>query len=439
MTEKHSKDNRTDYDEMLYGITITNRGKLYKHESGIKNYELRVVNPTMKILFIITKSNWGGAQRYVYDLAEHFSADAGFDIAVALGGNGNLKQKLEEKNIRVIQIAALERNIKMTGDIRAFFELFKLLHEEKPDIVHLNSTKAGLLGSLASFFYKLTTNDYRLTTIFTAHGWAWNEPRPWWQKLLIKKTQWLTMLLSDRTIVVSEHLKKQTRWWLFVSRKISVIHNGVPELSFLPRDEARQWLRIPSHVFAVGSIAELHKNKGLDVAIEALSLLRDKNVTYTIVGEGEERATLEMLIKWHELEERVSLAGHIDEAYKYLKAFDVFLLPSRTEALSYALLEALQAGLPIVATNVGGIPEVVEHKKTGLLVPPENPRALAHALRFMMTHPDARESAGREFKNKIKKNFAIAKMFANTQNIYATPLVPFVKKRGYAYSTPSRK
>ncbi len=406
----------------------------------------------MKILYIITKSNWGGAQRYVYDLAIYFSTQANYEVAVALGGNGDLKQKLEEKNIRVIQLAALGRNIKMTDDIRAFFEILKLLHEEKPDIVHLNSTKAGFLGALASFFYKLMTNDYRLTTIFTAHGWAFNEPRPWWQKLLIKKMQWLTVLLSDRTIVVSEYLKKQTRWWPFVSRKISVIYNGVPELSFLPREEAAMYFeKTCGKLLAQGStfsrssfrrrrtllrrarsnlaqsfpqevrivtIAELHKNKGLDVAIEALSLLRDKNVTYTIVGGGEERAKLEMLIKWYELEERVLLAGHIDEAYKYLKAFDIFLLPSRTEALAYVLLEAGHAGLPIVATNVGGISEVVEHKKTGLLVPPENPRALAYALRYMIVNHGTCTSAVSEIQDVITDKFSLETMLEKTESIY---------------------
>ncbi len=430
----------------------------------------------MKILYLITKSNWGGAQRYVYDLAIHFSTQANYEVAVALGtpsrnasaadgGDGELKRKLEEKNVRVIRLAELGRDIKILGDIKAFFEILKLLREEAPYIVHLNSTKAGFFGSLACFFYKLRTTNYELRTIFTAHGWAFNEPRPWWQKLAIKKMQWLTVLSCDRTIVVSEHLKKQTWWWPFVSGKIHVIYNGVPELSFFPREEAIARLQtlcgklpvrcslkglerlhltgsFPQEVRIV-TIAELHKNKGLDVAIEALAILKKESPAlpfrYFIIGEGEERAKLEMLINRYELEDRVFLAGHIPNAYRYLKAFDLFLLPSRTEALGYALLEAGRAGLPVVATSVGGIPEVVEHKKTGLLVPKENPRALAYALRFMTAHPNARADAGSEFKNKIKKNFAIAKMFANTQNIYATPLVPFVKKRGYAYSTPSRK
>lgn len=383
----------------------------------------------MKILYIITKSNWGGAQRYVYDLAAYFNTETEYEVAVALGGNGGLKQKLEEKNIRVIPLAALGRDIKIMGDIRAFFEILKLLHKEQPDIIHLNSTKAGLIGSLACFFYNLVASGYRLSAIFTAHGWAFNESRPAHQKIAIAFLQWLTVLLCDHIIVVAEHLKKQTRWWPFVARKISVVHNGIPELEFLSREKAAvrfPYIQHTTYNIHVITIAELHKNKGLDVAIRALSLLKDCDFSYTIIGDGEERAALETLIKKLGLEDRVFLAGHIPDAHKYLKAFDLFLLPSRTEACAYVLLEAGRAGLPVIATRVGGIPEVIEHKKTGLLVPPDNPHALTHAIRYAMEHPVACAFAGREFENEIKKNFEIVRMFENTKKIY-TMLICFSK------------
>ncbi|OGZ12586.1 MAG: hypothetical protein A3D67_04230 [Candidatus Lloydbacteria bacterium RIFCSPHIGHO2_02_FULL_51_22] len=378
----------------------------------------------MKILYIITKSNWGGAQRYVYDLATHFSREDGYEVAVALGGDGALRQKLEEKGVRVIQIQALERDIKITNDIRAFFALLNLLREETPDIVHLNSSKSGFLGALACFLYKRQeTRDKRQEIVFTVHGWAFNEKRPWWQRVVLALLQWKTVLLSDRTIVVSHTLKAQVWWWPFVQGKLAVIHNGVPELSFFPRDAAITHfpnIRHTTYDIQIVTIAELHKNKGLDAAIEALSLMLDKNVTYTIIGEGEEREKLEMLIKWYELGDRIFLAGHMSEAYKYLKAFDLFLLPSRTEALSYTLLEAGRAGLPVVATAVGGIPEIVEHKKTGLLVPPENPHALAYALWYVNAHPVARALAGREFENATRKHFTLTRMLEETKNVYIT-------------------
>lgn len=403
----------------------------------------------MKILYLITKSNWGGAQRYVYDLAAYFDAQDEYEVAVALGGDGELKKKLEAKNIRVLRLATLERNIKISGDIRAFFEILKLLREEQPDIVHLNSSKIGFLGTIASLFYKLSNVNCQMSIVFTAHGFAFNEPRPAHQKIIIAFLQWLTVLLCDRTIVVAEHLKKQTRFWPFVSGKISIIHNGISELSFLPREESCGKLFAQGSAFShrasrgssrpnlvqsfpqetrIVTIAELHRNKGLDVAINALALLKNTDFTYTIIGEGEERAALEALIKKHGLGNRVFLAGHIPNAYKYLRAFDIFLLPSRTEALSYVLLEAAQAGLPIIATSVGGIPEVVEHKKNGLLVPPNDPRALANAIRYAVEHPVACALAGREFENAMRRHFAIAEMFARTREVYTTHTHAFFRE-----------
>ena len=373
-----------------------------------------------KILYVITKSNWGGAQRYVYDLAAHFSREDGYEVAVALGGDGTLRKKLEEKSVRVIRIPALERDVRIMSDVRAFFALLKLLQEETPDIVHLNSSKIGFLGTLACFF--LNAYGLRLTAVFTVHGWAFNEKRPWWQKAALALLQWKTVLLSDMTIVVSHTLKEQVWWWPFIRGKLAVIHHGVPELSFLPRDEARIALKIPSDVLAVSTIAELHKNKGLDLALEAFSILKNESprttLRYSIFGEGDERARLEARIEALGMEDTVSLLGHIDDAPRYLKAFDVFLLPSRTEALSYVLLEAGRAGLPVVATAVGGIPEIVTHKKTGLLVPAENPRALAYALWYANAHPVARALAGREFENMTRKHFTLARMLEETSAIY---------------------
>ena len=133
----------------------------------------------MKILYGITKSNFGGAQRYVFDLAKA-AQEHEHDVSVLCGGDGLLASKLKAKNINVITLDKLERDISITKEISSFFQILKFLREEKPDIFHINSSKMGGLGGLAG----------RLTgvkkIIFTNHGWAFNEPRPNWQKILIK-------------------------------------------------------------------------------------------------------------------------------------------------------------------------------------------------------------------------------------------------------------
>ena len=107
-------------------------------------------NPKKKILYVITKSNWGGAQRYVYDLATEVSKNNRYDVSVAVGGSGTLKSRLEESSIVVMPIRSLQRDVRLLSDIKVFFELLTFFQKEKPDVIHLNSSKVGVIGGLAA-------------------------------------------------------------------------------------------------------------------------------------------------------------------------------------------------------------------------------------------------------------------------------------------------
>src|SRR3990167_8468714 len=146
----------------------------------------------MKILYGITKSNFGGAQRYVFDLATVMKKQ-GHDIAVLCGGDGPLVQKLKAENIRVITIPGFGRDIDLLNDASRLLSIIKTVQHEKPDIFHINSAKMGGLGTLAGRLAGIKK------IIFTAHAWAWNEPRPWWQKILIKFFTWVTILSAHQT------------------------------------------------------------------------------------------------------------------------------------------------------------------------------------------------------------------------------------------------
>lgn len=373
----------------------------------------------IKVLFVVTKSNWGGAQRYVYDLATGLPRDH-FETAVALGGSGSLIQKLHGQSVRVLPIFSLTRDINTTSDLFSFFELLSIFHREKPAVVHLNSAKAGGLSALAARFAGVPL------IIFTAHGWAFNEDRPLWQRLVIKFFSWLTVVLSHKTIAVSEAVHKDTRNWLFIQNKVVTIHNGVDSTEFLSREEARSLLfarteaQIPRDCQIIGTIAELHKNKGLPYAIEAIAILAKKNhsLFYFILGTGEEQKKLSGLIKQHGLQERVFLFGFVENAAKYLKAFDAFILPSIKEGLPYVLLEAGLAGLPVVASRVGGIPEIIEDGKTGLLVPPRDTSVLARLIEQLIKNPAERSMIGTALYDKVVKEFSLSRMITETIALY---------------------
>jgi glycosyltransferase involved in cell wall biosynthesis len=144
----------------------------------------------------------------------------------------------------------------------------------------------------------------------------------------------------------------------------------------------------------------------------------ERKIIYTVFGEGEERPHLEALIKEYDLEGHVFLLGHTNGAAEYVQAFDVFMLASLSEGLAYVLLEAGLGHTPVIATGVGGIPEVVEDMRSGILVQPRKWQELANALSFMMDHPIERKKYGNALKERISQKFSMEKMLAAVQREY---------------------
>ncbi len=363
----------------------------------------------MKIIIAITKSNFGGAQRYVYDTATALAKR--HDVAVLFGGQGLLAEKLRTAGVRTISIPELGRDVSVTKDISVFFRILKILKHEKPDALILNSSKVGGVGSLAGRLAGIKK------IIFVAHGFAWNEDRGLTQKLFIRFLYALIFLFSTKIIAVSESIRDQALKLHFAKKKISVVYNGISETPLLERVAARDILGIPQKAFVVGTIAELHPIKGLSYAIEAASLLSIPDFQYVILGEGELRNELENEIRSKKLENKVFLKGFVKDAPIYMKAFDIFLLPSLSEALSYTMLEAGVAKIPVVATSVGGIPEIIENEVTGLLIRPKNPKEIANAIIFMHENKEKSSLFVGNLHEKVLNVFSEEKMISETEKI----------------------
>jgi glycosyltransferase involved in cell wall biosynthesis len=366
----------------------------------------------MKILYGITKSNFGGAQRYVYELARE-SKHRGHDTAVLLGGRGILTDKIESRGVRVISHPNLGRDIRVTKDIRAFIDIYKVLKEEKPDVFHINSSKMAAIGAVAARLAGIKR------IIFTAHGWEFNVPGSSYSKIALKAIYWITIIASDLTICVSEKMKKDVVDWPLIKDKLTLVHNGIMPFDLLPREEARKELGLKDDTFVVGTIAELHRVKGLDILLRAwVDFSKNRNVTLVIIGIGEEEDNLALLAKRLGISETIYFAGFIDNARKFMKAFDVFVLASRSEALGYVLLEAGQASLPVVATSVGGIPEIIKEDETGLLIQPEFPEELRHVLDGLRRDGALRDRLGQALHEYVNKEFSLKEMFDKTFALY---------------------
>jgi len=388
-----------------------------------------VRQPKIKVLYLITKSNFGGAQRYVYDLATRLPRDR-FEVAVALGGTGTrgaeggvLMQMLEAAYIRTIFIKHFMREISLLNEFRAFVEILQMIRKERPRVLHLNSSKAAAMGAVAGRLLGIRK------VIYTVHGWPFGEThRGIFFILMSLCGSWLTALLCHRVIFVSQRDKTSAHWMPFVQHKFNVIHIGIDTFDPIPKREARDRLAslvattLPRDVIWIGGGTELTKNKGLSFGIEACAKLHEMGLEflYLIAGEGEERKRLGYLIQTLGLERQVYLLGFVPDMRRLMKAFDIFLLPSLKEGLPYTLLEAGQAALPVVASSVGGIPEIIDHNKSGYLVKPGDAEDIARTLRALIEDSARRDTLGGALKRRVADEFDVSDVVNRTLQLYPT-------------------
>jgi glycosyltransferase involved in cell wall biosynthesis len=377
-----------------------------------------------KVLFVITKSNWGGAQRYVFDIATALPKDA-WIASVALGGTGlagasggALEEALKKSGVRTLFVPAFMREVSLFNEYRVLRQLWGIFAAERPDVVHLNSSKAGGLGALAARLAGVPR------IVFTVHGSPWKEDRGAMSRALIRFFSWLTFLMCHRVIAISTESCGEIARMPLCSEKVRLVHNGIAPLQFLEKDDARSALLpdMPPGAFLIGAVGELVWNKGYHVLLRAVRTLkrRGKKFTLCIIGEGEERTFIETMTDDEDLNDSVRLLGFVPDAYRYMKAFDLFALPSVKEGLPYVALEAGQASLPLIASAVGGLPDLVGDRVSGLRVTPHSHDDFADRLEELMDDPALRQRLGMGLRERVESEFSLGRMLQGTLAAYLT-------------------
>lgn len=360
-----------------------------------------------KISYLITRSDTvGGAHVHVLDLACRAQAD-GHSVEVLVGGNGPYATLLRKAGLRVVNLRYLTRPIRPHLDAMALLEVKNALRCFQPDIVHAHSTKAGLVGRAAA-------RMAGAPAVFTAHGWAFTEGIADRSRRLALFLEKRAVPLSDAIICVSEYDRQLAlRLRVADASLLTRIHNGVPEV--LPELRSSG-----SHdkALRVVSVARLDVPKDHALLLHALAAIRHLPWVLELIGDGPLTDTVRRLAVDLGVVDRVTFSGLCNDVPARLARSDVFVLASNWEGLPLSILEAMRAGLPVVASDVGGVAESVADGVTGFLVPRGDRTALTERLERLLLDAGMRQQMGLAGRALYEREFSFEVMYERTQRVY---------------------
>jgi glycosyltransferase involved in cell wall biosynthesis len=364
----------------------------------------------LKVAFVLTRADeLGGAQVHVRDLAEA-CRQRGHAVRIYAGGFGRLGSGTSERAHEIITVPHLIRPINPIRDFQAFVALFRLLKDWSPDVIAAHSSKAGLLA-------RAVARSLAIPAVFTAHGWAFTEGVGPVRRAIYWLLERIGSLLSGLVIAVSDFDRNLAiAAKITTPERIRTVHNGIPDL--MPGVPTARLRTIPPKVIMVARFSE---QKDHECLLRALARIRESLWSLTLVGAGDP-ATTKDLARSLGLLERVYFLGERTDVEQLLSEHQVFVLASRWEGFPISILEAMRAGLPVVASDVGGVSEAVINGHTGFLCERGDSEQLAQQLRVLIESPESREAMGRAARMHFLEHFTIDKMVTRTLQLYETAI-----------------
>ncbi|WP_105993025.1 glycosyltransferase family 4 protein [Staphylococcus simulans] len=362
----------------------------------------------MKIMYVITKADIGGAQTHLIQLANYFSHK--HEVIVAVGSKGPMLNAFNDK-VKVIQLEHLKGPILFKEDIFGVKELESLIALIQPDILHLHSSKAGALGRLAQRYAHTTHTK----VLFTAHSWAFTEGVNPLKRVAFKLIEKYLLKSTDKVICVSDYDRKLALLNHFDKEKLCTIHNSVAQ----PKDNVLATIQTkPQQPVEFVMVARFAYPKMHQAVIEAVKLLRestDQSFNVTFIGDGDTFKENIALAASLGLNDIITFKGNVDHVRAALHQYHVFILMSKHEGLPISIIEAMSEGLPIIASNVGGISELIEDN--GILLNQNTPYELAQAMQSFLDTETIQSKARASYK-KYEAEFTENKMMKKLERIY---------------------
>lgn len=362
----------------------------------------------MKIAYAITRADAvGGASIHVRDLAQAM-IERGHEAMVLVGGEGPVTDQLGSAGVPFRSLRFLRRPLHPVRDARAFGEFSRALRELRPDLVSTHTAKAGWIG-------RAVCAHLGLPVLYTPHGWSIGDRVSPAHGLIFRLAEKTAARWASGIICVSEYERDLAlRAGIAGREKLHVVHNGVRDIpEALRADPASSPARIVS-------IARLEPPKDHRTLLEALAGLRSLEWELDLIGGGPLEQEAGELAGALGIAARVHLLGYQADPSTVLARAQVFVLCSRSEGFPRSILEAMRAGLPVVATQVGGVEEAVTDGWNGLLIPPGNRGALEGALKKVIADASERQRLGIKARQIYEERFRFEGMLEKTMDLYDT-------------------
>ncbi|MFA5200198.1 MAG: glycosyltransferase family 4 protein [Candidatus Omnitrophota bacterium] len=377
------------------------------------------MNPKINLLYIITKLELGGAQRQLLSLITGLDKER-YRVFLFTAKEGLLvKEAGLIPGLTLKKSRFLERPVNFIKDILAFIEICVFIKKNKIEVVHTHSSKAGILGRFAARACKVTV------IVHTVHGWSFNDYQPRILRDFYLSFEKICAKFTGKIIVVSySDREKGLNSFIGSQEQYVLIRYGINASEFALshlRNQARQSLGIDKDELAVGMVACFKPQKSpLDFVKIASAVKREIcGIKFIMVGDGQLRNKVYSLIKELGLQDKIILAGWRQDIAFILSALDIFVLTSLWEGLPIAVLEAMAAGKPIVATDTGGISEVIENGKSGYLVKPKDSQAMQNRITELLRSRQKREEfSGLARERADSEEFLLARMVRDTGELY---------------------
>jgi glycosyltransferase involved in cell wall biosynthesis len=387
-----------------------------------------------KVIHVITRLDHGGsAQNTMLTALGHDRAQ--FEPVVVAGypgcwhaQGGQLAteencRKLEKAAIRWVLLPSLTREVHPIKDAQALWQLIRLFLHERPALVHTHTSKAGVLGRVAAWFARVPV------IVHTPHGHVFYGHFGPFQSWLFLQIDRVLSVITDRLIALTD-AERQDHLDRSVGKadRFAVVPSGIDRERFgRARAQGKQqpdWFGCPPDALVVGSVGWLTDIKGHEYLITAVAMLKPDfpSLHLVIIGSGDRYEALSQQAELAGLCDAVHFLGHRDDIDVCLGGMDLFVLPSLNEGMGRALIEAMAAGLPVIASRVGGIPSVIAHEQTGLLVPPRDAHALAEALRRLLDRPEWAKQLGVAASHSVDSRYGSVSMVHAIESIFTEAL-----------------